>query len=110
MADFFGGILDSVRGFGDSVESFFDTAVIDPGEIGSIAKSLGTQKANVSRGELNEGFVGTQESGASRNQRKKQAVNPAQSQDYNELETAWLIRLRRFSNMDTSTKVGLGNG
>ncbi len=102
MADFFGGILDSLRGVGDDASAFFDSAIgqaLAKGVKGGTGSSK--KKKEVS---LDDGFY----NGNARFSPTEDNTPVAKSADYSRLEVEWLQRMHRFAGLNTGTDVKLG--
>ncbi len=105
MTDFFGGILDDIRGVGDDVFDFFDSSLgkaLGKGVIGLTKKD----EKEGSRGSpsLSEGFVATGSGEFSPRSRGADLT----SEDFASAEVQWLKRLQRFAGLNTGTEVKLG--
>lgn len=103
MTDFFGGILDSIRGSGDDISGFFDSAIGQAVAKGATG-GFGSQEKKKPV-DINDGMVGV--SAGSFNPGDTRAK--AKSSDWSSTEIEWLRRLQRFSGLSTGTEVKLGS-
>lgn len=94
MADFFGGILDGLRGTGDDKNALFGGGVA--ANDGSKNFSMGQQE----QGDYSSGFRGYADPYEYRPPVDKNYKE--QPADFNSIEYQWLRRLQRFSEI-TST-------
>lgn len=102
MADFFGGILDSVSSVGDDVQGFFNSSI---GQ--AVAKGVSGAYGDKKQKELkwNEGFMGQKEYDSFNAGKADQAPT---SKDFHEVERQWLIRMKKFAGLSDDTAVKLG--
>lgn len=103
MSDFFGGILDNLRGFGDDVAGFFDSALSTVGLTGSDIMKAAKTTLNDS-GKAGATSSGTIKSDSmmpsllSSVKYKSTETKALTSVDPKEVEAQWIQRMQAFAN------------
>lgn len=112
MADFFGGILEDLRGYVKDADSFFDTTIGRAVATGAKAGYGWNQSLNNGKGgyaseetssDSGPNYMGIRSPDGGLNQ-----GSTIESEDFSVAELRWLQRMKSFANLDTGTDVKLG--